>query len=98
MGLSMAWKGVNDDQRIFFNSFNINTSNIGNWSPQQLVEGVGTSVGPSLAVFSERLFMAWKGVNDDQRIFFSSFDGNHWAPQQAVPGVGTSFRPSIFPF
>ena len=97
----MAWKGVNDDQRIFFNSFNINTSNIGNWSPQQLVEGVGTSVGPALRLTfnASRLFMAWKGVNDDQNIFFNStLDGSHWAPQQAVPGVGTSFRPSIFPF
>ena len=40
----MAWKGIQGDQRIWFNSFDGS-----NWVPQQQVPGVGTSVGPSLS-------------------------------------------------
>jgi hypothetical protein len=36
---------------------------------------VGTSVGPSLAVFNGRLYMAWKGVSNDQGIWFNYFNG-----------------------
>jgi hypothetical protein len=86
----MAWKGIDNDQGIWFSSFDGS-----NWAPQQNVSGVGTSVGPSLAVFNGRLFMAWKGIEGDQGIWFSSFDGSNWAPQQNVSGVGTSFRPNL---
>jgi hypothetical protein len=43
------------------------------WVVQQLGIGGGSSVGPSLAVFQDRLFAAWKGGGDDQRMFWSSF-------------------------
>jgi hypothetical protein len=45
------------------------------WAPQQRINGVGSSNGPSLAVFANRLFAAWKGANGDQGIYWSSFDG-----------------------
>ena len=28
--------------------------------------------------------------DDDQKIWWSTFDGRSWAPQQAVPDVGTA--------
>ncbi len=90
MVLIMSWKGIEGDQGIWFSSFDGN-----NWVGQQNVTGVGTSIGPSLAVFNGRLFMAWKGIEGDQGIWFSSFDGNNWAPQRHIDGVGTSFRPSL---
>jgi hypothetical protein len=49
----------------FFSSFDH-----GLWAPQQNVSGVGTSVGPSLAVFNFLLFMAWKGMDTDQFIVY----------------------------
>ncbi len=54
------------------------------WSP-----GIGTSVGPSLAVFNGRLYMAWKGELGDQRLFYSNFDGSSWAAQQLIPGFSS---------
>jgi hypothetical protein len=33
--------------------------------------------------------MVWKGMNADQCIYFSSFNGTSWAAQQTVPGVST---------
>ena len=65
------------------------------WAPQQLVPGVGTSHGPSIAVYNGRLFMVWKGIGEDPGIYYTTFYNNQWAPQQLVPGVGTSHGPSI---
>ena len=93
--LYMAWKGIDNDQRIWFSSFGPSNFNGTAWAPQQQVQGVGTSVGPSLSVYNGRLYMAWKGIDNDQRIWFSSFNGTSWAPQQQVQGVGTSVGPSL---
>jgi hypothetical protein len=70
------------------------------FAPQQSVPApVVSSVGPSLAVFNRRLYMAWKGSDGDQRIWWSNFDGNHWAAQQSVPApVATSVKPSLAVF
>src|SRR6266567_175641 len=65
------------------------------WAPQQNIGGVGSSVGPSLAVFQGRLYAAWKGASNDGGIYWSSFDGRGWAPQQNISGVGTSGGPSL---
>jgi uncharacterized protein YkwD len=68
------------------------------WATQKQGIGGGTSDGPSLAAFNNRLFAAWKGVNGDQRMFWSSFDGNQWAPQQGGLGGGSTHGPSLAVF
>jgi hypothetical protein len=42
------------------------------WAAQQKIPGVGTYFGPSLAVFQNQLFAAWKGAGNDQGIYYSS--------------------------
>lgn len=44
------------------------------WTLQEEGIGGGTSTGPSLAVFQNRLYAAWKGAGADERMFWSSFD------------------------
>jgi hypothetical protein len=60
------------------------------------LEGIG--LPPGLTMFNGKLYMAWKGIELDDRIFFTSFDGKNWAPQQQVPGVGTSSGVSLAVF
>jgi len=91
--MMMAWKGLERDDRIFTSSFNGAT-----WASQQLVSGIATSSGVSIAVYNGKVLMAWKGMNADQGIYFSSFNGTSWAPQQLVAGVGTSTGPSLAVF
>jgi hypothetical protein len=55
---------------MFWSSFDGNS-----WAPQQVGIGGGTSEGPSLAVFQNRLYAAWKGVDTDQRMFWSFLQG-----------------------
>ncbi len=88
-----AWKGVNNDQGIYYALFDGCY-----FLPQQLVNGVGTGVGPALASFSGKFFMAWKGVNNDQGIYFSSLNGSTWAAQSNISGIGTSYRPALAAF
>ena len=58
----------------------------------------GAGLPPGLAVFDNRLYMAWKGIEHDQRIWFSSFNGAAWTPQQFVSGVATSCGVSLAVF
>lgn len=67
------------------------------WSSQQLTShDRGTSTAPALASYKNKLYMAWKGKDDDPRIFFSVFDGSRWSPQQFTSGDrGTSTAPAL---
>jgi hypothetical protein len=92
--LAMAWKGIGDDQQIYFS-----TSTDGlNWTPQVPIPGIGTSDSPSLAWDGANLWMAWKGVPGDQSLFFATTSNPlAWPanPGQLIPGVGSSFGPLI---
>ena len=67
----------------------------GKWSAEQPGVGTGSSVGPALAVFNGKLVAAWKGVEGDTRMFWSTFDGTGWSPEQPGVGTGTSNGPSL---
>ena len=68
------------------------------WARQRNIGGVGTSFGPSLAVFQNRLYAAWKGIAGDSGIYWSSSDGRSWVGQNHIGGVGSSFGPSLAVF
>ncbi|MFI9048403.1 matrixin family metalloprotease [Streptomyces sp. NPDC053427] len=99
-GLMMAWKGSRvdhqDDTKIWFAS---KLSTDPAWGKQNVVPGVRTSLGPALASFNDRTFMAWKGFENGS-IWFTSHGPEGWAAQQEVrPGeVGTSHSPCLVAF
>lgn len=69
------------------------------WTPQQKIPGIGSSSGPSLAVFARKLFMAWRGAGNDDGVYLSSSgDGKSWAAQLKVPAIGSSAGPSLAAF
>ena len=68
------------------------------WSKGQTVPDAGTTDSPALAVFQNRLYLAWKG-HSDQHVWWNSFDGGQrWAGQQQVPDVGTTSAPALAVF
>jgi len=81
-------------------SLRIGGTTKGLWSRQQLTRGDrGTSHGPAVASFQNKLFMTWKGKLDDVHIFQSAFAGNVWSPQQLTSGDrGTSDGPALAVF
>ena len=50
--------------------------------------GVGLPV--AIETFNGTLMMVWKGMERDDRIWFSTFNGSTWSAQQQVPGIGSS--------
>lgn len=93
--LWMAWKGVPGDSGLFFAT----TNNPFAWpaNPGQLIPGVGSSAGPSVAM-TPGPSLAWKGVEGDSGLFFSVFTAGAnppWSAQQKIAGVGSSDRPAL---
>ena len=91
--LYAVWKGVIGDDGLWFSSFDGT-----NWSAQQKIPGVASSVGPSLAVFEGKLYAAWKGAGNDQSLWYAWFDGTNWSAQQQIPRVASSIGPSLAVF
>ncbi|WP_314254223.1 matrixin family metalloprotease [Streptomyces kutzneri] len=102
--LFMFWKGVEGDSRVFFSSIGPGDAQ---WQRQRVVtypvssisgvtfREIGTSRGPSAALDGDRIMLAWKGIEGDQRIFFSLFDGNKFTGQIFIDGAGTSHGPAV---
>jgi hypothetical protein len=67
--LFAAWKAYGNDGGIWWSTFD-GSNPQQPWAPQQHVEGVGTSVGPSITDFRGSLFGAWKGYGDDTGIYY----------------------------
>jgi hypothetical protein len=55
------------------------------------------AVGLTVAIeaFDSKLYMVWKGMERDDRVFFSSFNGTSWAAQQQVPNILSSSGVSL---
>src|SRR5262249_17079916 len=92
--LYLAWSGPLDPfspaSGIWWSSFDGT-----NWSPQQQHPQAGASSAPALAVYTNQLYLAWKGELDAASIWWSSFDGTNWSPQQQHPEAGTSTGPAL---
>jgi len=58
----------------------------------------GIGLPPALEMFNGSMYMAWKGIERDDRIFFSHFNGASWAPQTLIPGIATSSGVSLTVF
>lgn len=98
--LHMVWTGVAGDSGIFWSKFDGN-----DWTPQEIISDIGSSHSPSLTSVPvsggsprQGLFMAWKGAEDDQALYWSRNDGPGWLSQSQVEGVGSSCRPAIAQF
>jgi hypothetical protein len=93
--LFMVWKGVRNDPGIYW-SLTARGQEPRDWASQQRVPNVGTSEGPSLAVFNKRLFMVWKGVGDDPGIYWShterGLEPQDWASSERGHKQGTLTR------
>ena len=53
------------------------------------------SILQGLSSYNNRLYAAWKGESNDDRLFFTSLNGTNWEPQAQIPGVGSGTGPSL---
>ena len=94
--LYMAWRGVDDDQHLYWAvTFD------GQWWSRQLVLSDQASLNaPALTAFQDELFMAWRGANDDN-LWWSTYDGNaalKWSDQHHLADRGSAAGPALAVF
>jgi Matrixin len=74
------------------------------WQPQISLNDRASLEGPSLAVSEilslvggsdQQLYMAWRGIDNDDAIYWSSLDGDIWSPQKPIPGFGSLHGPTL---
>lgn len=103
--LYMFWKGPDEEAGIWYSSLGQNDGTT--WGPQYpvmyhdintsgtVLHPVGTSSSPDATTRGNRIILTWKGAGDDQRIWFTSFDGSSFGGQMTVPGSLSSHGPAI---
>ncbi len=106
-GVLMVWRGANKNQNIWYSTFTFKDENKEEyWSPQRTAAADGvefaTSVFPYVVPVGKKSVMVWKGVDNDSRLFISSYshEGNAWTAQTILQGpdnkaFSSSCRPSI---
>ncbi len=65
----LAWKGADDDTRIYGSKLGPRDSG---WHPLDVVAGVGTIDSPALVVFRGVPHVFWKGIEADNTLWFST--------------------------
>lgn len=89
----MAFQGAQDDGIYLQNATSTDPNNDeAFWYDRVGVNGFGTSTRPALAQIGNRIVMAWKGVPNDNRIFFSTYLGD---PAGPMPYSGLSVTPAM---
>lgn len=93
-GVAMAWKGWQDDPRVF-----ITKITQGPWESQVELP-FHTSDTPAVAWYRDRTILVWKGSGEDQRLWWSSSPSSRWSspwnfgPQRET-GFESNGRPAL---
>ena len=99
--LYLAWRGPDADDGIYaMRTTNVEQSGRGgSWCQPP---GKGTATGVSLTNFRDKVYMAWRGVNDDDNICWSRLNSTDvcggWEPQHRLSDRGTAGAPAIIAF
>ncbi|MEM5426329.1 matrixin family metalloprotease [Paraburkholderia ferrariae] len=68
-----AWRGIDGDQGLYFSQLARDQTGAAgeslNWSSQAKIPNVGSSQPPSIVSFKRQLVLAWKGVENDTRVY-----------------------------
>lgn len=95
--LFVAFRG-NGGNSVYYTS-TTEIDDMKNWTAAQLVPtgSAETSESPVMANFNERLFLIYKGVDSDDSMYYTVFDGKSWTPKQSILSGGpkTSTRPAV---
>ena len=77
--------------------------NLYGWAPQRPLSDRGSASGPALATLSsfsfgpvsDTVYMAWRGITDDDNLYWSFGDGVSWSPQRRIAHTGSLNGPAL---
>jgi hypothetical protein len=91
--LFIAWRGVEGDEDLYWTTYDGNPDLQGSQLQQNRLSDRGSTEGPALVAFQNKLYMVWKGVQgideDDQRLYWATYDANDprgWTDQNVMEG------------
>jgi hypothetical protein len=100
--LFVACRGYGSDSNIHWTSFDGTAwDTTGQYGLSGVNTDVGTANAPTIAAYQgpldpkPLLYMAWRGVDTDERLWWATFDGANWTPQREYVGNGTSNGPAM---
>lgn len=85
-GLYAAWRGAGDDAVWYARFDERGQADETGWTPPTRVPGVDTAAAPALAFYRDRLYVGFRGAGDDERLWWTSFDGNRWEAPSVILG------------
>lgn len=102
MPLYIACRGEVDDHRLFWATFD-GKGESPQFSPANLLDDRASQSSPALAVFHDKLYMAFRGPLDDHRLFWATLELQknippNWSPPQVVNNSGSSSAPALAVF
>jgi hypothetical protein len=92
----LAWKGEGTDTAMYWtvaSTLEPGSDGTYSWSAQTKIPGFATSQAPAIAAFKGKLYLAWKGADDDT-LRLASFDGHSWSAETQLQ-AGSSNGPAL---
>ena len=94
--LWMMFRGIEDDDGLYWTTCTDTSANFGQgFSPVQPIPNTGSANGPSVTIFNGSPLVAWRGIPDDDGLYFATFANGFWSGQQQIGGLGSNDRPSL---
>lgn len=117
--LCMVWKAAGSDQTIWYSEVDpfyvtlpgkIQQENYLHWNKPKQISGMMSSYRPALAVYGDKLFMAWKGKGNEHQLWFRTATAKtmnnfplirklDWTEQSRVfptdSGMGSTHGPAL---
>lgn len=97
MALFMNWRGSGVDETLHESSFT-GPTDAPPFADAVPILGTGSIAGPALATFDGSRFMAWRGVIEDEHLYFATNDGSGWRTQIQLPDRGSGNGPTLATF
>ncbi|MGH8548000.1 MAG: hypothetical protein ACRERU_05270 [Methylococcales bacterium] len=94
--LYMAWRGVDDDKRLFWTTFDEATQD---WLPPKVTKPKASHASPALAVFKDKFYMAYRGA-DNKRLGWAIYTeaAEEWLPHNELNDAGSEWGPAFVVF
>src|SRR5690348_15096535 len=92
--LWMAWKGSGGDQGLWLASCPSGSNTFSQPQPR----GQNSPHGPALAVFNNRMFLAWRRADNEQLAWASTPNGQDWDNLHSRVDFNSSQGPALAVF
>ena len=94
--LWMAFTGIDGDSNLYWTACTDTSASFAQgFSQVRPIPGTGSTNGPTMTIVNGAPLLVWKGVEDDQGMYYATYAGGAWSAQKLIGGAGSVDRPTI---